>query len=80
MQTDHQKVLAQKLGELTGKPSTSKLHTHPANNLARGLAKIDDDRDDQISVISSGLNRKVQLDQFNAARGKTFASVGWHSE
>ena len=46
---DLQKVLAQKLGELSGKPATSKLHVHPIINSSRKLGG----NDDEISVISS---------------------------
>ncbi|KAG6365601.1 hypothetical protein INS49_007212 [Diaporthe citri] len=46
---DLQKELVQRLGELTGKPETSKLHIHPVNNAAREHGG----KDDGISVISS---------------------------
>jgi hypothetical protein len=35
---DDQKILGQKLGELTGKPSTSGLHRHALSNSKRGIA------------------------------------------
>ena len=40
---DLQKELVQRLGELSGKPSTSKLHIHPVMNSARAEDKDDED-------------------------------------
>lgn len=52
--SDEQKVLGQKLGELTGKPSTSKLHRHAVANSKRGISVDENGKlDDEISVISS---------------------------
>ncbi|KAI1501905.1 hypothetical protein F5X99DRAFT_181138 [Biscogniauxia marginata] len=50
-----QKELVQRLGELTGKPATSRLHIHPVSNAAReeGVG------DDEISVISSVQAKKI---------------------
>jgi alpha-ketoglutarate-dependent taurine dioxygenase len=49
-----QKVLGQKLGELTGKPETSKLHRHALSNSKRGIAVDENGKlDDEVSVISS---------------------------
>jgi alpha-ketoglutarate-dependent taurine dioxygenase len=51
---DQQKILGQKLGELTGKPESSKLHRHALSNSKRGIAVDENGRlDDEISVISS---------------------------
>lgn len=80
LQTDHHKVLAQKIGALSGKPSTSKLHVNPAKNAARAVAKSTDVADDEVGVISAELNRKLHPDQNVTGRGKAFASIGWHSE
>jgi alpha-ketoglutarate-dependent taurine dioxygenase len=51
---DEQKVLGQKLGELTGKPETSKLHRHALLNSNRGLS-VDPEgkKDDEVSIIAS---------------------------
>ncbi|KAG8526150.1 uncharacterized protein KY384_000143 [Bacidia gigantensis] len=46
---DLQKQLIQRLGELSGKPSTSGLHIHPVSNSGREHSS----KDDEISVISS---------------------------
>jgi alpha-ketoglutarate-dependent taurine dioxygenase len=49
LDNDLQKQLVQRLGKLSGKPSTSKLHIHPVANSGRRLGG----RDDEISVIDS---------------------------
>jgi len=76
-----QKILAQKLGELTGKPATSGLHIHPLNNAGRG-GKINErgevNKDNEVSVISSEHSQKLNVIQ-NIYADK-FASDGWHSE
>ena len=46
-----QKVLGTKLGELSGKPASSKLHIHPITEESSELG-------DEISVISSERNGK----------------------
>ena len=48
---EEQKQLGTKLGELTGKPASSKLHIHPITEEASELG-------DEISVISSERNRE----------------------
>ena len=48
---EEQKLLGTKLGELTGKPASSKLHIHPVTEESSELG-------DEISVISSERNRK----------------------
>ncbi|CAH0022146.1 unnamed protein product, partial [Clonostachys rhizophaga] len=51
---DQQKSLATKLGELSGKPNTSKLHKHILHNRNAGISVDGGGRfDDEISVISS---------------------------
>ncbi|KAI1814185.1 TauD-domain-containing protein [Poronia punctata] len=50
-----QKELVHRLGQLTGKPPTSGLHIHPVVNASRDRGG----KDDEISVISSVLNRKL---------------------
>ncbi|KAL4817405.1 hypothetical protein BDW67DRAFT_184070 [Aspergillus spinulosporus] len=78
--SDEQKVLGQKLGELTGKPSTSKLHRHAVNNAGRKLTVNEHGKlDDEISVISSETNRKYYGDRF-ANNTRRLASEGWHAD
>jgi hypothetical protein len=76
-----QKILGQKLGELTGKPSTSGLHIHPVNNADR-KSKVNErgeiNNDDQVSVISSEQNKKLNI--LRNVQRDNFASDGWHSE
>lgn len=77
---DDQKLLGQKLGELTGKPETSKLHRHALSNSKRGIAVDENGKlDDEISVISSEQNRKFYKDKFEW-KSKKIASHGWHAE
>jgi alpha-ketoglutarate-dependent taurine dioxygenase len=77
---DQQKVLGQKLGELTGKPETSKLHKHALLNSKRGLSVDENGRvDDEISIISSEQNRRYYEDRYKPA-SKHLASDGWHAE
>lgn len=75
-----QKVLGQRLGELTGKPESSKLHRHALANSKRGIAVDENGKlDDEVSVISSEQNRKFYKDRFSAS-SKKIASHGWHAE
>lgn len=77
---DDQKVLGQKLGQLTGKPETSQLHKHALSNSKRGIAVDENGKlDDEVSVISSEQNRKFYKDRFSSA-SKKLASLGWHAE
>ena len=73
LDNDLQKVLAQRLGELTGKPSTSKLHIHPVVNSGRRLGGSDD----TISVISSAQFKELYSDRFVR---KQSGRDGWHSD
>lgn len=61
---DLQKQLAQRLGELSGKPSTSKLHIHPVVNSGRTLGG----KDDEISVIASEQFKKLYADRMVARK------------
>ncbi|KAM9885198.1 alpha-ketoglutarate-dependent sulfonate dioxygenase 4 [Verticillium dahliae] len=72
---DLQKELVQRLGELSGKPSTSKLHIHPINNAGRG-----DDKDDEISVISSEQAKRLYLHRFLNYNKKQSQRSQWHSD
>jgi hypothetical protein len=66
-----QETLGTKLGELSGKPATSKLHIHP-------LTEEFSEFGDYISVISSEFN---QIRHDAEVDDKThLASSGWHSE
>jgi hypothetical protein len=76
-----QKILGQKLGELTGKPSTSGLHIHPVNNAARGGSVNERGQvntDNQISVISSEHNKNLGI--IKNIYADKHSSDGWHSE
>ncbi|OCK79996.1 putative alpha-ketoglutarate-dependent taurine dioxygenase [Lepidopterella palustris CBS 459.81] len=74
---DLQKELVQRLGELSGKPSTSKLHIHPISNSGRELGG----KDDEISVISSEQAKKIYKDRllFQSEK-KQSGKEGWHSD
>jgi hypothetical protein len=76
-----QKILGQKLGQLTGKPSTSGLHIHPVNNAARGGSVNERGQvntDNQISVISSEHNKNLGI--IKNIYADKHSSDGWHSE
>ncbi|KAK7214620.1 hypothetical protein V2G26_002623 [Clonostachys chloroleuca] len=76
---DQQKFLATKLGELSGKPTTSKLHKHILHNKNAGISVDGGGRfDDEVSVISSENMRKFRPEKFGPLRG--LASEGWHSD
>ncbi|CAI7608284.1 unnamed protein product [Penicillium pancosmium] len=78
--SDQQKILGQKLGELTGKPDTSKLHRHAVNNSKRNISVDENGKlDDEISVISSEVNRKYYGGRF-AKNSGLLASQGWHAD
>jgi alpha-ketoglutarate-dependent taurine dioxygenase len=72
---DLQKELVQRLGELSGKPATSKLHIHPVSNAGRGL-----DKDDEISVISSVSAKKIYGNRFLNYDKKQSQKGQWHSD
>jgi len=77
---EDQKLLGQKLGELTGKPSSSKLHRHALSNSKRGIAVDENGKlDDEVSVISSEQLRKFYKDRFTSD-SKKLASEGWHAD
>lgn len=72
-----QKELAHRLGALSDKPKTSKLHIHPVSNSGRRLGG----KDDEISVISSEQAKEIykgRLDHFSSK--KQSAKGGWHSD
>ncbi|RMD44536.1 hypothetical protein DV735_g559, partial [Chaetothyriales sp. CBS 134920] len=77
---DDQKLLGQRLGELTGKPETSKLHRHALSNSKRGIAVDENGKlDDEVSVISSDQARKFYKDRFGFGT-RRIASEGWHAD
>lgn len=77
---DDQKILGQKLGELTGKPLSSGLHKHALSNSKRGIAVDENGKlDDEVSVISSEQNRKFYNDRYTS-KSKKLGSLGWHAE
>jgi alpha-ketoglutarate-dependent taurine dioxygenase len=77
LDNDLQKELAQRLGEQSGKPSTSKLHIHPVSNSGRRLGG----KDDEISVISSEQAKELYKNRFlNFSEKKQSAKEGWHSD
>lgn len=75
LNNDLQKQLADRLGQLSGKPATSKLHIHPVSNSGRKLGG----KDDEISVISSEQAKQLYADRLNKA-GKQSSKEGWHSD
>ena len=68
-----QKELAQRLGELSGKPKTSGLHVHPIANSRREQGV----KDDEISVINSQEGKKLYKSR--VTRHQT-ARKEWHSD
>lgn len=71
-----QKELAQRLGELTGKPSSSTLHIHPVDNAGREDGGVDD----EISIISSVQARRLFKDYLKLQPKNQSGKEGWHSD
>ncbi|MCJ1380108.1 hypothetical protein MMC17_003211 [Xylographa soralifera] len=72
-----QKELAQRLGELSGKPDSSSLHIHPIVNSNREHGGSDN----EISVISSVQFKKMYKGSFlDASEKKQSGKEGWHSD
>ncbi|KAI5119248.1 hypothetical protein M0805_008799 [Coniferiporia weirii] len=69
LDVDEQKVLGTKLGELTGKPTTSKLHIHPITEETSELG-------DEISIISSD---RSKYDRAFADR-TALSAASWHAD
>ncbi|THG95533.1 hypothetical protein EW026_g6134 [Hermanssonia centrifuga] len=67
---DEQKRLGTKLGELTGKPASSKLHVHPITEETSELG-------DEISVISSERNREYVTPRFDRS---ALSAANWHAD
>ncbi|KAK4147378.1 uncharacterized protein C8A04DRAFT_24620 [Dichotomopilus funicola] len=77
---DLQKVLVDRLGKLSGKPSTSGLHIHPISNAARDHGG----KDNEISVISSQQNKRLYAHRsqgaLGAGRWRQNGKREWHSD
>ncbi|KIW94907.1 uncharacterized protein Z519_04886 [Cladophialophora bantiana CBS 173.52] len=73
---DIQKQLIQRLGELTGKPESSKLHIHPILNSERELGGSDPEISTISSVQHDKLYKKTPYDQSKKIQG----SAQWHSD
>lgn len=72
-----QKELVDRLGKLSGKPSTSGLHIHPISNAAREHSG----KDDEISVISSQQNKRLYSHKFlGGGRWRQNGKREWHSD
>lgn len=72
-----QKELAQRLGELSGKPASSKLHIHPIINSGREGGG----GDDEVSTISSRQAKKYYKDSFLVpAEKRQSGKEQWHSD
>ncbi|KAK5123670.1 hypothetical protein LTR85_002306 [Meristemomyces frigidus] len=77
---DLQKALIQRLGELSGKPSTSTLHIHPVLNSEDEIGE-DREADKEISTISSKLFKKIYDKQGeDTVCTKKQSSNQWHSD
>jgi alpha-ketoglutarate-dependent taurine dioxygenase len=76
LDNDLQKELAQRLGELSGKPASSGLHIHPVSNAERELGG----KDNEISVISSEQGKKIYKRFGDGLSKKQSAKEGWHSD
>jgi alpha-ketoglutarate-dependent taurine dioxygenase len=70
---DLQKELVNRLGQLSGKPSTSGLHIHPILNSEREGYRV---TDPEISTIDSELNKRI----YNNFAPKKQQSGSWHSD
>ncbi|KAI1463970.1 TauD-domain-containing protein [Daldinia caldariorum] len=73
---DLQKELVQRLGELSGKPATSKLHIHPVINSGREHGG----NDDEISTISSQQAKSLYSKKDIWAEKKQTQKNQWHSD
>jgi alpha-ketoglutarate-dependent taurine dioxygenase len=75
-----QKELITRIGQLSGRPSTSGLHIHPVLN-AEGDVGAERDPDQEISTISSKLFSKVyNLNPDEALCQKKQNADAWHSD
>ena len=80
-----QKELMQRLGELTGKPSTSKLHIHPIYPVSEEARRYSGN-DDEISVINSAAKKQVQAAHKSSLAPTSTSDIKqsmlseWHSD
>lgn len=73
---DLQKIFISRLGELTGRPTSSTLHIHPVLNSKNEFG----DGDSEISTITS-LYRKNRVDLAKSLRRNTRnTEASWHSD
>lgn len=72
--TEILKKLALRLGELTGRPSTSGLHTHPIFNSERDNGEPDN----EINVVSSEDRKSMYASEVQ--RKKKQSHNNWHSD
>lgn len=73
---DLQKQLVQRLGELSGKPATSKLHIHPITNAGREYGG----KDHEISTISSQQAKVLYAKNVIWSEKKQTQKNQWHSD
>ena len=77
MTDELQKHFAQRLGQLSGKPSTSTLHVHPVLNSTSEFGVADA----QISVISSEARKQMYKHEIATHKSKKrYDSALWHSD
>ncbi|CAI6090585.1 unnamed protein product [Clonostachys chloroleuca] len=77
--TDQMKIVASKLGELTGKPSTSKLHRHAIAESQRELSvEMNGKFDDEVWLVASRIRRSHYAKKFQVLRD--LASDEWHTD
>ncbi|KAF2501779.1 taurine catabolism dioxygenase [Lophium mytilinum] len=77
LNNDLQKELVQRLGELSGKPSTSKLHIHPTVNIGASDGAT---KDKEISVIDSTRGRIIFKGVQDRETIKASNTDQWHSD
>ncbi|KAF2815363.1 putative TfdA family taurine dioxygenase [Mytilinidion resinicola] len=79
LEIDQQRVLGEKLGRLSGKPETSKLHRHAmTDKKAKRVVDGEPKPDEEVMVISSE-NAKL-AHQGHVSPLKPLASTLWHSD
>ncbi|KAK7967314.1 uncharacterized protein PG986_001591 [Apiospora aurea] len=71
---EHQKSFVHRLGQLTGKPSTSTLHIHPVFNNTSEFG-VDDA---EISTNSSQARKSIS--QYTEAKERRYDAALWHSD
>ncbi|KAF2646033.1 taurine dioxygenase family protein [Massarina eburnea CBS 473.64] len=73
---DLQKQLVHRLGQLTGKPSTSTLHIHPVLNNTNEFGV----QDAEISTISSEARKQIFATAYQAENKRKYDAAQWHSD